>query len=342
MSIFLVTGSSGYLGSLIALELQRRDHNVRLFDLEDPPGELEEFEVFKGDVRDKNVVEKACSGVDIVIHSVAQVPLVKDRELFWSVNVQGTDNLLEICLNSGVRKVIHISSSAIYGVPKKNPVYENLSPTPMEEYGKAKFAAEKVISNYIKKGLDVTIIRPRTILGHGRLGIFSILFGWIKAGTNIPVLGKGNNVYQFIHSNDLINAIILASEKIGASVYNIGAEEYGTMRDLLQDLIDYAGSSSKIVSLPFHLTIGAMKITSKLGLSPLGDYHSLMYGRELYFDLSKAHTELEWNAKYSNSDMICESYDWYCDNFQNLSKNDSSSKHRSVFSKGILKVLEWL
>ena len=81
MANFLVTGASGYLGSLIALELRRSNHNVRLFDLDDPPGELEGLEVYKGDVRDKNVIEKACSGVDVVVHSVAQVPLVKDKEL---------------------------------------------------------------------------------------------------------------------------------------------------------------------------------------------------------------------------------------------------------------------
>lgn len=342
MANFLVTGASGYLGSLIAMELRGSDHDVRLFDLDDPPGELEGLEAFKGDIRDKNVIEKACSGVDIVVHSVAQVPLVKDKELLWSVNVDGTENLLESCMNSGVRKLIHISSSAIFGVPKENPVHEDVIPTPMEEYGKAKYAAEKIIANYVNKGLDITIIRPRTILGRGRLGIFSILFGWVKDGKSIPVLGKGDNVYQFVHVDDIIEAVILASEKSGPSIYNIGANEYGTMREILQHLIDYSGGGSKIVELPFSLTINAMKITNILRLSPLGDYHSLMYGRELYFDLTKAQNELGWRAKFSNNDMITESYDWYITNYDKLRENKTGSKHRRIIEKGILKVLEWM
>ena len=84
-------------------------------------------------------------------------------------------------------------------------------PKPMENYGKAKYKAEKICQNYISENLDIIIIRPRTILGHGRLGIFQILFEWIREGKNIPVLGKGDNIYQFVHADDLADAIILAS-----------------------------------------------------------------------------------------------------------------------------------
>ena len=82
-----------------------------------------------------------------------------------------------------------------------------------------------------RRGLDVSIIRPRTIMGHGRLGIFQILFEWIRTGYNVPVLGRGDNVYQFVHADDLADACILAAARPGVATYNCGTDRFGTMRE---------------------------------------------------------------------------------------------------------------
>ena len=82
---------------------------------------------------------------------------------------------------------------------------------PVEEYGRAKLAGETLCWEYGRKGLDVSIVRPCTIVGHGRLGIFQILFEWIYQGKNIPVLSDGKNTYQFVHADDLAEACIQAS-----------------------------------------------------------------------------------------------------------------------------------
>src|SRR6185295_4815943 len=216
-------------------------------------------------------VGRACEGIDVAYHNVAQVPLAKDRDLFWAVNHGGTENLLVAARAAGVKKIVHTSTSAIFGVPKRNPVDETTEPTPMEEYGKAKLAGEQLVQRFAAEHrLDVTIIRPRTIVGHGRLGIFQILFNWIEEGRNIPVLGKGDNVYQFIHADDLADACIRAAERPGFAVYNIGAERFGTMRETLEALCRHAGTGSRVYSLPMGLAAAAMKAASALGLSPLG------------------------------------------------------------------------
>ena len=132
--------------------------------------------------------------------------LAKDKDLFDSVNNLGR-KYFKACSKSGVKKIVYTSSSAVYGIPPKNPVNELMPPSPMESYGKAKYDAEKLCEQYISDKLDVIIIRPRTILGHVRY--FQILFEWIKKGKNIPVLGKGDNIYQFIHADDLAEAITL-------------------------------------------------------------------------------------------------------------------------------------
>jgi hypothetical protein len=85
-----------------------------------------------------------------------------------------------------------------------------------------------------------------------------------------------------------------------------------------------------------------MKATSKLGLSPLGDYHSLMYGREMFFDISTTSSTLDWKPKYSNTEMIAESYDWYVAHRDEVLRRTHASHHRSPVKLGVLKLLEYL
>jgi len=335
----LVTGGSGYFGSLLVKELVGRGESVRVFDLNDADDRPGGVELVQGDIRDARAVGRAVKGVGVIHHNVAQVPVAKDRKLFRSVNRDGTENLLRAALDEGVGKVVNTSSSAVFGIPPKNPVDESVKPAPAEAYGRAKLESERLCSEYADKGLDVTIIRPRTILGHGRLGIFSILFEWIYRGWNVPVLGKGDNVYQFVHALDLADACIRAAERPGPAVYNIGAEKFGAMRESLEGVINHAGTKSRVRQLPFGPATVGMKITSALGLSPLGAYHSLMYGRSLYFDLAKPKEELGWSARYGNVEMFCESYDWYVKNRDTVLSQKGASHHRSALRQGILSIV---
>jgi nucleoside-diphosphate-sugar epimerase len=338
----LITGGSGYFGSLLRDRLLARGIAIRIFDLEDARDRPPEVEFVRGDIRDYPAVEKCCAGSEVVYHCVAQVPLAKNRQLFESVNINGTDNLLKASETAQVRKVIYLSSSAIFGVPQSNPVTENTPPNPGEAYGRAKLEGENLCRRSVENGLDVTIIRPRTILGHGRLGIFQILFEWIREGYNVPVLGRGDNRYQFVHADDLADACILTAQHRGPAVYNCGAEHFGTMRESLEALCAHAGTGSKVRSIPMAPAVAFMNISSGLGLSPLGPYHALMYGRSLYFDISKAQQELGWQPKFSNTQMLNQSYDWYRQNRDMVLRDSAASHHRSAVNQGILSLLKHL
>src|SRR4030095_14846562 len=158
-------------------------------------------------------------------------------------------------------KVIYVSSSAVFGAPKSNPVTEETPPSPGEAYGRAKLEGAKLCRDYANRVLDVTIIRPRTIMGHGRLGIFQILFEWIREGYNVPVLGRGDNVYQFVHADDLAEACILAAARPGPMTYNCGAAKFGTMRDALEQLCMHAQTGSRVKSVPMAPAVGLMHLT---------------------------------------------------------------------------------
>jgi nucleoside-diphosphate-sugar epimerase len=332
----LVTGGCGYFGDLLAARLQQAGHLVRVFDLSAPRPPRPGVEYLRGDIRDKAAVAAACTGMDWVFHNVAQVPLAKDRDLFWSVNRDGTKVLLEAAADA--RKVVHTSSSAVYGRPERNPVTEETIPLPLEDYGRAKLEAEKLCLEHAARGLDVTVIRPRTVLGHGRLGIFQILFDWVSQGANVPVLGRGGNRWQFVHADDLAEACLLAAARPGAACYNCGAERFGTMREALEGLCRHAGTGSRVRSVPKAPALALMRLASALGLSPLGPYHA-MYGEELFFDISKAKAELGWKPRWSNSEMMIESYDWYLRHREEVLSGSGGSAHRSAVPQGALALL---
>ncbi len=330
----LVTGGSGYFGSLLVAELLARGYAVRSLDVNDAEDRPADVELVQGDVRDADTVARAVRGIDIVFHNVAQVPLAHDRDLFESVNVGGTGVLLEASLLAGVAKVVHTSSSAVYGVPEALPVTESTPATPREAYGRAKLEAEQLCRAMTTRGLDVSIIRPRTILGHGRLGIFAILFEWMADGADVVVFGRGDNRYQFVHAADLADATIRAGERAGSESYNVGAQEFGTMRDALEGLAEHAGTGVHVRSLPLRPAMAAMQVSARVGVTPFAPYHWIMYGESMYFDTTKTAAELGWSSKFSNHDMFVESYEWFLANRHSIA--GGGSHHRSGVKAGVL------
>lgn len=335
----LVTGGSGYFGSVLSELALARGDSVRIFDLN--ASTLAGAEFVQGDVRDAAATRAACDGIDVVFHNVAQVPLAKDRDLFDEVNVGGTANLLVAARDARVSKVVHTSSSAVFGIPEHNPVTEASPCRPLEAYGRAKLRAELLCHDAVAAGQDVTIVRPRTVLGHGRLGVFALLFEFVADGAPVFVLGRGDNRYQLVHANDLADACLRAGDRAGASVYNIGAVEFGTMRATLQALVDHAQTGSRVRSLPVAPARFGMHALATLGLAPFAPYHWLLYSESLFFDVTKARTELGWEARHSNASMVIESYEWFRAH-RKVADDGARSHHQSPVRLGLLRALKSL
>jgi len=336
----LITGGSGYFGTTLAQRARRRGDRVRVFDVNPPEPGLD-VEYFAGDVRDRDAVRAACEGIDAVLHNVAQVPLAKDRALFDAVNVGGTANVLVAARDAGVAKIVHTSSSAIFGIPDHNPVTEATTPRPLEAYGRAKLEAELLCRDAAAGGLDVTIVRPRTILGHGRLGIMAVLFEFVADGAPVFVLGGGANRYQFVHAEDLADACLRAADRPGATVYNIGTTQFGTMRETLEALVAHAGTGSRVRSLPMAPARFGMQALATVGLAPFAPYHWLLYGESLWFDVTKAREELAWEPEHSNRAMVIESYEWYLAHRGTLASS-TGSHHQSPVRPGLLRLAKRL
>ena len=278
-----------------------------------------------GDITEPATVRAACDGVDVVFHNVAQVPLARDAALFQSVNVTGTATLLDAAMECGVGKVVYTSSSAVFGVPSENPVTrDDTRRIPWRPTAAPSTRASCSAGRWPPVGWTSASSDPGRSSGHGRLGIFGILFDWIADGASVPVLGSGDNRYQFVHAGDLASACILAAARPGSGTYNIGSEDVQTMRQTLEHLCEYAGTGAGVRSVPGRPASVAMAALSRTGLAPFGPYHWMMYGREMWFDLTAAHDELGWRGVHDTDAMFRESYDWY------LAHRDDPAVSRSV------------
>ncbi|MGA2866761.1 MAG: NAD-dependent epimerase/dehydratase family protein [Verrucomicrobiota bacterium] len=338
----LVTGGSGFLGNLTARRLLERGEQVKVLDLWEDPTRPREIEFIRCDIRDRAGVRAAMRGVEIVHHNAALVPLSKSGGRFWEVNVLGSRVAAEAAVEAGVGAFIHMSSSSIFGVPQRCPITEATPLQPVESYGRAKLAGEQAVRAVCDRaGLPLIVIRPRTILGEGRLGIFQILFEWIREGRNVYVIGRGDGRFQFVHAHDLMDACLVALDQGQPGVYNVGAERFGSVREALENLIRYAGSPSKVKSLPAPLAILCLRALDLLGLSPLGPTHYLTYGKPFYFDISKL-LALGWKPRYSNDQMFRESYDWFRANYDRLAAAKAGSPHRRPVRQGLLWLLKKL
>lgn len=335
----LITGGSGFLGNLIARRLHARGEHVRILDVWEDTSRPKEIEFAKCDIQDAAGVARAMRDVDVVHHNVALVPLTKAGGDFWAVNVEGSRIAAEQAVKAGVKTFIHMSSSAIFGAPEY-PVTNDSPFRPVEIYGRAKLAGELAVREISETAkMPLVVIRPRTILGEGRLGIFQILFQWISENRKIYVIGDGHQKFQFVHAHDLMDAYMLAMDAGKPGVYNVGTNRFGTLREALDHVIAHARSTSRVVSLPAGLTINTLRVLDWLRLSPLAPWHYLTYHKAFHFDVQPL-LQLGWKPRYSNDEMFRESYDWFIANKGRLAAKAAASPHRSVVKQRLLGLLK--
>ena len=344
MSKFLITGGAGFYGINMTRYLLDRGHEVRSLDI--APFDYEDckdrVEIHEGDIRDIEAVKNAVKDIDVVIHAAAALPLYKPGEIF-STDIDGTKNVLQCAKEANIKRVVHISSTAVYGIPDHHPLYETDKLIGVGPYGEAKVKAEQICESY-RDEMCVPILRPKSFIGPERLGVFALFYDWAYTGHGFPMIGSGKNQYQLLDIEDLCEATYIcatdADEQKVSDTFNIGAKEFKTMREDFQSVLDYAGFGKKVRGLPAGPIIFTLRVLEKLKLSPLYKWVYETACEDSFVSIDKAEKVLGFTPKYSNSDALIRNYNWYVENLDKF-KNASGVSHRVPWKQGILKIAKW-
>ena len=337
-----ISGGAGFLGLHLARRLVADGHEVRTLDLAPlDDAELERgVEELRGDVRSVRDARALVKGARILVHAAAALPIQVSRDSIRSVNVAGTATILAAAAEAGVKRVVLVSSTAVYGIPAVHPIHEDDALVGVGDYGESKIEAEHVTREFGRRGLEFVIVRPKTFIGPERLGVFEILFDWIREGRRIYTLGDGSNRYQLLAVEDLVEAIVLAARRKGAAgaTLNVGAKEFGSVRDDLQALIDHAGSSSRLTRVPVKPAEVALRALELARLSPLAEWHYKTAHRDSFVAIDRAEELLGWSPKLSNAEALCRTYDWYLEHRDSLA--EAGVTHRVPWNQQALGLLK--
>ncbi|MEU6022961.1 NAD-dependent epimerase/dehydratase family protein [Micromonospora sp. NPDC047134] len=306
--VIAITGAAGMLGSRLAERLIADGHQVHGVDLRSEPTVSH-----VGDIRDPELLTRAFTGATAVIHCAAALPSYPADQI-RSIIIDGTRTVFEAARRAEVGRVLHISSTAVYGLPKQVPTPEEHPRMPVDTYSAAKAAAEEIAERHRAEGLPVAVLRPKTFLGPGRMGLFAMLFEWAEEGRNFPVLGRGDVRIQMFAVEDLVEAVLTvltADDDLANDTYNLAAERFGTLREDFQAVLDAAGHGRRVVSLPARPALFTLSLLERSRLSPVYGrlLHKLM--ADSYVSIDKARQRLGFHPKLSNQDAILRTYEWW-------------------------------
>jgi nucleoside-diphosphate-sugar epimerase len=335
-----ISGGAGFLGLHLARRLVAGGHEVRTLDLAplDDAALEGRVEELRGDVRRTADVRRLVAGADVLVHAAAALPIQVSRAAIRSVNVEGAAVTFAAAAEAGVGRVVLISSTAVYGVPERHPIHEDDPLVGVGHYGESKIEAERLCEAFARRGLETVIVRPKTFVGPERLGVFEILFDWIREGRRIPILGDGSNRYQLLAVEDLVDAAVRCLDApVAGEALNVGAGTFGTVREDLEGLIEHAGSGSRLRPVPARPAEVVLRGLELAHLSPLAEWHYRTAHKDSFVSIDKARGLLGWEPRLSNVETLCATYDWYLDHRAEL--RDVGLTHRVPWDQRALGLL---
>ncbi len=321
--------------------LLERGHEVRSYDIAPfAYPEAGQVDVLQGDIRDKALHPRAFDGIDVVVHCAAALPLADPTEIH-STNVGGTLSLLETAEELGTPRFIHISSTAVYGIPDHHPLTEEDPMHGVGPYGESKVEAEHVCGDFRARGMCLPILRPKSFVGPERLGAFELLYDFAYDGHSFPVLGSGDNLYQLLDVEDLCQAVYLCATRDAAAVndtFNVGAAKFGGLRDSFQAVLDRAGHGKRVIGFPAGPAIAILRALEALHLSPLYKWIYETAAKESFVSIDKITERLGYSPEHSNAEALVRNYDWYVENRDRIAAQ-AGVTHRVPWKKGALKLI---
>ncbi len=298
----LVTGAAGFVGqqlllhnpNFIGVDLRYQDSAVRFCDARNSEELISTIRKFQID----KIVHLA--GVQYLEY----VPK-RARENFFSSNVEMAKALHLAACQTGVKRIVYISTDMVYGAQVTSPVDEDHETSPIGEYGKSKLLSERILADK-SRTYSLCILRPRLILGRGRQGTIAKLVRLIKSPWPIFLIGNGQNRYQFVSVEDVCEVILKMLERETEGVFNIGSENPPRVTDLFEATLRNLGIKKRIIKIPSFLAFGILNLLDKLGVSPLAPEQFRIANIDYVLNTTKLNRELNWRARSNDAGLLTE------------------------------------
>jgi nucleoside-diphosphate-sugar epimerase len=324
MTEVLVTGGNGFVGHHLVAALRARGDRVRVLAL---PGEdtgwLEErgIAVHRGDIRDLSTLVAPMHGVEGVFHLAAMMDVWRPLADYREVNVAGTANVCRAALLAGVRRLVHMSSSSVYGVSRSGPTAEDVPLAPLSDpYPLTKAEGEQLVQRFAaEKGLPAVIVRPDQIFGPGDELHFAQLADRLRAGRGVLV-GSGRNTIPLVYVSDAVQGLLLAFDRglPTGRAYNITTDRPLTQHGFLRGIAEEVGGHPPRIRVPFALLDLAGRLAEAVATftrsqrrPPVTRLGVSFLGTDARFAIERARRELAYEPRVDLRDGIRLTAEWY-------------------------------
>jgi len=313
-AVELITGGAGLLGGHLAWALISDGVPARLFDFRTPDRAPKGAEFVKGDIRNEKDVSEALEGVETVYHLAALMHVGGgSTALARSVNIEGLQNLMDCAEKSGVRRIVFASTIELYGVKPEVPCREDSSKNPPPGYPAHKLQGEQMLSDFaLRTGIETVFPRFPMILGAGFYHFKLILWFFEAISMNLPVfvLDDGARKGRMVAARDAVAALLLCARTPGVcrEAFNICADDVFTHRRFLEDVIEKAGSKSRVFSIPYAVAAPVEEALQSLRLSPVAREHFLFSLSDCDYSIDKAKRVLGYRPTTDAASAMTETY----------------------------------
>jgi nucleoside-diphosphate-sugar epimerase len=302
----LIIGSSGFLGQEVTREFIAKGINVIGIDPKKSDFAHPNFK----EINEMLTLEAKTTGVKFqeishIVNCAALLPYGAKKANLQNINIGNTKAVLTILSDFPEVRLVHISSSSVYGKPKNLPVNKNTELDPLDEYAKSKLEAENLIVNRLSKD-RYAIVRPRTILGKGRSGIFAILFKLISKRIPIPMPNRGTQIVQFVHVKDLAQLVVHLTVNNISGIWPAGSIKPDHLLKALKELEKVNALKIRFIYIPTSVFVGVGKFLVFFRVTKFTLWHFKTFPASNYFD--PIWKPMDFEYKFTSTEALIDSY----------------------------------
>jgi nucleoside-diphosphate-sugar epimerase len=311
--LVLITGGAGFLGGQLCRFLQSLGYDVRLLDNEPPAQvQLRSVDVIHGDVRDPKMLNRAMRGASFVIHAAA-APVTSNAGDLFATDVFGTWSVLQAAQRSGVKRVVYLSSTSVYGTQLQRLMHEDDPLMGCGPHAEARIEAEYLCHSARLSGLCVTTLRLTSVVGPDAGGVFESLYRAAAAGRHFPMLAQADDPCQVLDVEDLCQAVrrcLLLPQELVNDTFNVGGNEHGTWRESFQAVLNRAGYGKRVIAIPAAPAIAVLRWLELVGW-PAGQSLRATAARDGYCAVRRIDARLGFQPRYSGKDALIRHFGRY-------------------------------